>query len=100
MQSSSRLGATQEVALSGTSAASAAFGPETYQIRLSIADITGAPTSARFRVGDGTPTAVVTDPALSTNVAEYFTVTPGQKVAAILVGGTSPTAKLQVAEIA
>jgi hypothetical protein len=99
MQSSSRLGATQEVALSGTSAASAVFGPETYQIRLSVADITSSPTSVRFRIGDGTPTAVATDPALFTNAAEYFTVTPGQKVAAILVGGTSPTAKLQVAEI-
>jgi hypothetical protein len=100
MQPSSRLGAVQEVALSGTSAASAAFGPETFQVRLTVADITGTPSSVRFRIGDGTPTAVAADPALSTSVAEYFTVTPGQKVAAILVGGTSPTAKLQVAEIA
>lgn len=90
----------QDVSLSGTSAASAVFGSETYQVRVSVADITGTPTSVRVRIDSGTPTAVATDTALSTTVPEYFTVTPGQKIAGILVGGTSPTAKLNVTEMA
>jgi hypothetical protein len=99
-QQSSRLGGAQQVTLSAVSAASAAFGPETYQIRVCLADVAGSPTSIRFRIGDGTPTAVSTDPALPSNAVEYFTVTPGQKIAAVLVGGTSPSAQLTVAEIA
>jgi hypothetical protein len=100
MQNSSRLGTAQEVALSDTSAASAAFGSETWQIRVAVADVTGTPTSVRFRIGDGTPTAVAADPVLPTECPEYFTVTPGQRIAAILVGGTAPSAKLSVTEIA
>jgi len=100
MQRSSRLGAAQEVPLSSTTAASTAFGAETFQIRVSVADITGTPTSVRVRIGDGTPTAVAADSVLPTDWVEYFTVTPGQKIAGILVGGTTPTAKLSVTEIA
>lgn len=97
--SSSRQGASQNVALTGTSAASTSFGSETYQIRVFVADLTGAPTSVRIRIGDGSPTATTTDSAISTTVAEYFTVTPGQKIAAILIGGTTPTANLSVTEM-
>jgi hypothetical protein len=100
MRPSSRLGISQEVALSGTTNASAAFGAETFQIRVSVADITGTPTSVRVRIGDGTPSAVAADSVLPTNWVEYFTVTPGQRIAGILVGGTTPTAKLSVTEIA
>ena len=99
MQNSSRLGAAQEVTLSNTTAASAVFGAQTYQIRVAVTDITGTPTSVRFRTGDGTPTALATDSVLPTNWTEYFTVSPGQKIAAILVGGTTPSAKLSVTEI-
>ena len=99
MQHSSRLGTYQEVTLSQTTASSSPFGSQTSQIRVSVADVTGTPTSIRLRIGDGTPTALATDAAIPANWVEYFTVTPGQRVAAILVAGTAPTAKLSVAEI-
>jgi hypothetical protein len=62
------------VATTSTAAASAAFGSETYQIRI-------AATSACFyKVGDGTPTAAATDALLPSPWVEYVKVTPGQKV--------------------
>jgi hypothetical protein len=67
-----RLGASQDVACS-------AFGTQTYKVRLV------ATTDCRIRISDGTPTAVATDTYLPALAAEYFTVTPGQKVAAIQV---------------
>lgn len=91
MQTSSRLGAAQNIATSTTSAASAAFGPQTYQI-LAVADV-----AMRIRIGDGTPTAVATDTLLPANFPQYFTVTPGQKIATILGTGTG---NLSVTEIA
>jgi hypothetical protein len=87
---SARLGAAQSFATSTTSAASTAFGTQTYQIRV-VADV-----ATRIRVGDGTPTAVVADMLLPANWVEYLTVTPGQKVAAILGTGTG---NLSVTEI-
>jgi hypothetical protein len=72
-----RLGASQDVAYGSSSAASAPFGAQTYKVRLV------ATTDCRIRIGDGTPTAVATDTYLPALAAEYFTVTPGQKVAAI-----------------
>jgi hypothetical protein len=48
-------------------------------------------------VGDGTPTAAVTDSLLPVNLPEYFTVTPGQKVAVIGPSGAAGT--LYVTEI-
>ena len=72
-----RLGASQDVAYTGSSAASAAFGAQTDKVRLV------ATTDCRIRISDGTPTAVATDSYLPALAAEYFTVTPGQKVAAI-----------------
>lgn len=79
---SSRLGAAQNVSTSTTSAASSAFGSETYQVLL-VADV-----ATRVRIGDGTPTAVTTDTLLPANTQMYCTVTPGQKAAAILGTGT------------
>jgi hypothetical protein len=72
-----RLSTSQDVAYTGSSAASAAFGAQTYKVRLL------ATTDCRVRISDGTPTAVATDTYLPALAAEYFTVTPGQKVAAI-----------------
>jgi hypothetical protein len=47
-----RLGASQDVAYGSSSAASAAFGAQTYKVRLA------ATTDCRIRISDGTPTAV------------------------------------------
>ena len=79
---SSRLGAAQDVAIGAASAASAAFGAQTYQVRVA------ATSACRIRIGDGTPTALATDSYLPADRPEYFTCTPGQKVAAILGTGT------------
>jgi hypothetical protein len=87
---SARLGAAQNFATSTTSASSAAFGAQTYQIRIA------ADVAARYRVGDGTPTAVAADTLLPANWVEYVTVTPGQRIAAILASGTG---SLSVTEI-
>lgn len=90
-QHSSRLGAAQSIATSTTSAASTAFGAQTYQIRV-CADV-----ATHIRIGDGTPAAVAADTLLPANVPEYFTVTPGQRIAAVLGTGTG---NLSVTEIA
>jgi hypothetical protein len=89
-QGSSRLVvSSQKITISGTSAASTAFGSQTYQIRVA------ADTVCNIRIGDGTPTAVASDSLLPANWPEYFTVTPGQAIAVI---GT--TGNLYVTEIA
>jgi len=99
-QRSSRLGTSQDVALSGASAAvTNPFAAQTFQVRVVVFNAGGTVTSARIRIGDGTPTAIPTDAAIPLNLPEYFTVTPGQKIAAILTG-TSPTATMSVTEIA
>jgi hypothetical protein len=99
-QPSSRLGTSQDVPLTGTSAAVInPFGAQTYQVRVVVFNAGGTVTSARIRIGDGTPTATTTDAAIPLNVPEYFSVTPGQKIAGILTG-TTPTATMSVTEIA
>lgn len=86
---SGRQGASQNVAVTTTSAASTVFGPQTYQVLLVTA------TACNIRIGDGTPTAVATDTLLPANFPMMFTCTPGQKVAAI----TAATATLSVTEL-
>jgi hypothetical protein len=49
-----------------------------------------ATAAVQVRIGSN-PTAVTTDTALAPNVVEYFTVTPGQKLAAIGAGTVSIT---------
>lgn len=83
---SSRQGVTQNVAPAGSSAASNAFGSETFQILV----VTTA-SGITIRIGDGTPTAVATDTLLPANIPLYFTVTPGQKLAALGTGTVSVT---------
>ncbi len=80
---SARLGAANNVnmATSATSVASSAFGSQTYQIRVA------SPTACFLRIAEA-PTAVTTDAYLPANVVEYFTVTPGQKIAGITATGT------------
>lgn len=87
---SSRLGTAQSVSTSTTSAASSAFGSQTYQIRVV------ATAATRIRIDSGSPTAEATDPLLPANVECYFTVAPGQKIAAILGTGTG---ELSIAEM-
>ena len=102
-QNSSRLGASQNVAYNaagGASAASAAFGAQTYQIRVvAMSGVAGAVGDAvRVVVGDGTPTAAATSALLPLNQAEYLTCTPGQKIA--VLSNNASTGTLNVAEIA
>jgi hypothetical protein len=76
-QTSSRLGVTTIVTTSAASAATSAFGPQTYQVRVV------STAAVNFRIGDGSPVAVATDAYLPANVVDYFSVSPGQKLAAI-----------------
>jgi hypothetical protein len=85
----SRLGAAQTVAVTSTSAASTAFGAQTYQVLLI------ATALCQIRISDGTPTAVTTDTYLPANFPMVFTCTPGQKVAAV----TASSATLSVTEL-
>jgi len=85
-----RQSATQNVAYTGTAAASTVFSSQTYKVRLL------ATTDCYFRIGDGTPTATTSDSYLPALAAEYFTCTPGQKVSAVQV---TAAGSLNVTEI-
>jgi hypothetical protein len=85
----SRLGAAQNVSLTSTSAASTAFGGETFQVLLV------ATAASNIRISDGTPTALATDTLLPANFPMTFVCTPGQKVA----GLTASSATLSVTEL-
>lgn len=87
-----RLGTTQTIAYTASSVAiTNAFGAQTYQIRLV------ANSACHVKIGDGAQTATTSDPFLPANIAEYVTVTPGQRISAIrastdgLVTATSGT---------
>lgn len=88
-QPSSRLGAAQNVSVTTTSAASTAFGSETFQVLLV------ATAACNVVIGDGTPTATTTSTLLPANVPMIFTCTPGQAVAAV----TASTATLSITEL-
>jgi hypothetical protein len=85
----SRLGAAQNVSLTTASAASTAFGSQTYKVLLV------ATAASNIRIDSGTPTAVATDTLLPANFPMVFICTPGQKVA----GNTASTATLSVTEL-
>jgi hypothetical protein len=72
---SARLGTVNNVAVATTStaAASAAFGSQTFQIRV----VASAVCYAKV---DQTPTAATTDAMIPPNWENHFTVTPGQKI--------------------
>lgn len=94
---SSRNGATQVVAYTGTAAASTnAFGTQTRQVRI-------VSNSACHYTFAATPTAAVTDAFLPANWVEYRSVTPGQKISAIqaATGGlvTATAGSLWVTEL-
>ncbi len=72
----------QKVSISSTSAAiTNGVGAQTRQVRLEC-------TVRCYFVVDTTPVATVNDTPLDLGGAEYFDITPGQKVAAITDGGT------------
>ncbi|MGH6629253.1 MAG: hypothetical protein ACREB3_05950 [Burkholderiales bacterium] len=89
----------QNLAISGTSAGSAAFdvsvtGRETRVIR-----IVGS-GAFHYRMGSGSaPTAVATDPMLPANVVEYITLLPGQTHIAIIQDAAA-TGNVNVSEVA
>lgn len=95
-----RQGASQNVAYAssgGASAASSAFGSQTYAIRVSAPGSLSATVGVRIQVGDGTPTATATSPLLPANWVEYIIVTPGQKIAAL--SNDSVSGNLSVTEL-
>jgi hypothetical protein len=80
-QHASRAGTNTTITMSGSSQATAAFGAETFQIRVAT---DGQP--AFVEIGDGTPTATSSSMLLGANQVDYFTVTPGQKAAVLQAG--------------
>lgn len=77
MMDSCRLGTTQTISYDSSVSASNAFGSQTYQIRVV------SNSACHIKIGDGSQTATTSDPFLPAEFPEYFTVTPGQKIAAI-----------------
>lgn len=74
-----RLGTTQTVTTSGTSAATSnAFAAGTQVIRVVCTE------ACHIKLA-GTPTATTSDPLLPANTVEYFVAAPGEKLAAIQV---------------
>lgn|SRR5262245_60683508 len=92
-QPASRYISSTTVTLTTASQATAAFGAQTYQIRVA----TGA-TVAFIKLGDGTPTATTTGDSalLPANTIDYFSVAPGQKAAVI---GTAASNQVTVTEM-
>jgi hypothetical protein len=87
----SRAGTNTTFTMSGSSQATAAFGAETFQIRVAT-----EMQPAFVEIGDGTPTASSSSMLLGANQVDYFTVTPGQK-AAVLQAGTA--GKISITEM-
>jgi hypothetical protein len=92
MYDASRLGTTQTVAYTGSSAGiSNPFGGQTRRIRVV------ANSACHVRIGDGAQTATIADPYLPSGWVDYLVVTPGQSLAVIraatdgLVTATSGT---------
>ena len=85
---SSRLGASQNVAVSTTSAASTAFGPQTYQV------LVVATAACNIALGNS-PTATTSGTLLPANVPLVLSVHPGEQIAAV----TASTANLNITEL-
>ena len=85
-------------AAGGASAASAAFGAQTYFVRvIATGVIASTLDGVRVAFGDGTPTATSTSMLLALNSPETFAVTPGQKLA--VVGNQSGTGTISITEM-
>lgn len=79
-----RLDTVHTFTMSGSSQQTAAFGAQTYTVRIA----TGA-QPAYFLLGSD-PTAAATSNLLGTNVVDYVSVRPGEKIA-VLQAGTAGT---------
>jgi len=79
-----RLGTAQTLAVTGTSAASAAFGSETWRVLVS------ATAACNIALGKS-PTATTTSTALPANFPLVFDVNPGEQIAAVGSGTLSVT---------
>ncbi len=79
----------ENVAYTGTAAASAAFADGIHHIRIS------ATTAAYYKIA-GTPVATTSDTYLPANVIEIIRVNPGQKISFIQVstGGTASVSQM------
>lgn len=79
MQQADRIGLTQTIAYSTTTAATNAFATGTFKIRLV------ANSACHFHIYEngGTATATAADPFLPANWETTFTVSPGQRISAI-----------------
>ena len=92
---------TQTVAYAasgGSSAASAAFGAQTYFVRvLAVGVVAATLDGVRVAFGDGTPVASATSMLMALNSPEVFAVTPGQKVA--VLGNQSGTGTVNITEM-
>jgi hypothetical protein len=88
-QASSRLGVTTVITMSAGSQATAAFGSQTCQVRVST-----SAQPAFIKIFDTTgpaSTASTNDVLIPANCWDYFTVTPGQKLAVIQGGAQGQT---------
>lgn len=97
-----RMGPAQNVtyaAAGGASAASTAFGNETFWIQVcAIAGAASTFTSGvRIVIGDGTPTATATSAAIPLNWLATFACSPGQKIA--VLSNDTITGTLSVVEL-
>ena len=72
------------LATTSTSVASAAFGTQTYQVRIS------STVACNYKV-DKAPTAGTTDALLPLNWVEYVLVSPGEKIAFVTTGAVPLT---------
>ena len=82
----------------GSSAASTAFGAQTYFVRVvATGAIAATLDGVRVAFGDGTPVASATSMLLALNYPEIFAVTPGQKVA--VLGDQSGTGTVSITEM-
>ena len=92
--------ATQNVAYAaagGASAQSAAFGSQTYAIRVCSAGVvSGTIDGVRIAVGDN-PTASATSALLPVQWVEYIRCSPGQKIA--VLGNNTGTGTVSVTEL-
>jgi hypothetical protein len=86
-------------AAGGSSAASTAFGAQTYFVRVLATGVVSATLDGvRVQFGDGTPTASSTSMLVALNYPETFAVTPGQKVA--VLGNNTGTGTVSITEMA
>jgi len=95
---SSRITSSSRFALTTASQSSAAFGAQTYQIRIATGNLVGSGV-CYVKVGEaaGVTADSTGSAALGSNVVDYLAVTPGQKVAvaAEVAGGFVTISEMQ-----